>query len=298
MRLLLGLHIFILLFTGIKLNAQADFTASANKGCIPFDVKFAIDTSSIDITTVTVAEWDFGNGETVTANAEDTVTATFTEKRLYSVKLTINNDEANAVSRSGFIRGLDPLISDFDIVKDEDQPDYTYSFYPTIEISDTSADYNFVWEHFSDDGTSLRRIAYLVDASNSEEAIEQYTYADTGLYRVSLTLRQLKDEYNCESVTIKDLLISEEFIVGNVFSPLTTDYFIIDPENNAITLNFQLFTRTGVKVFEQKAPRIYWDGRNNSGLELGTGVYFYVIEAASGDPDGFYTKKGFIHLYR
>ena len=301
MRFLLGLHIFFFLFTGLILQAQVDFTASTRKSCVPFEVKFAIDTGSYDISTILTAEWDFGNGQTATADATDTVTTTYTEEGLYTVALTINGDTDNTVRRSGFINALEALDSDFSIEflgKDVDTLGYKYRFEPQyiLDLSDTVTNYHFIWEHTGEDLD--RRIVYLVDNTNPEDAIEEFTYPDTGLYTASLTIRQFNPDYVCTSVTSKDLLIAEEFVVPNVFSPTSTDYFIVDPEKDGITLDFQLFSRTGIKVFEQKAPIIYWDGRTNSGLELGTGVYFYAVQATGGDPEGFYTKKGFIHLFR
>ncbi len=297
MKLLRAIYITHLLFIGVLLKAQADFTSTNPEGCIPLEVDFAIDSNSYDLNTITAVRWDFGNGTVINAGAYDTVTATYNDVRRFSVSLTINNDNANSVARSGYINAVGPLNSDFRIVKEKEEPDYTYSFLPLVTMTDNGANYTFAWEHF-EGATSLRRIAYSANYSNPENAIEQYTYSDTGNYRVELLVRMIQSTYICESLTSKDLPVFEEFQVGNVFSPGTTDYFVVDPENVAVVLSFSLFSRAGIEVFEQEAPIIYWDGKDASGKDLSTGVYFYVIEALQGDANGFYTKKGFIHLFR
>lgn len=297
MRIRLILYTFSLFAIGLNLNAQADFISDIVEGCAPMRVNFIVDTA-YDISTVTVAEWDFGNGQTLIAdNPSDTVSAVYIEPRRYTVRLTINNDPANAVSRSGYINTHEPLNSDFALVELKDEPEYTYSFIPDIDISQSAANYTFVWEPWKD-SPEMIRIVRFADSSNPENALIDYTYADTGLYNVHLTVREVNADYFCESTTIKNLLIAEEFIVPNVYSPDNIDYYIVDPENSAVVLSFKLFARTGMKVFEQEAPIIYWDGRNSSGQDLQTGVYFYVMEATVGDIDGYYTKNGFIHLFR
>ncbi|QQS52186.1 MAG: gliding motility-associated C-terminal domain-containing protein [Bacteroidota bacterium] len=290
-------HIIFLLFIALLLQAQADFTSTNPEGCIPLEVDFAIDSSTYDLSTITAVSWDFGNGTVINAGAYDTVTAIYNDVRRYSVSLTINNNSAGTVARSGYINALGPLNSDFRIVKEKEEPDYTYSFHPLVEMTDNGANYTFAWEHF-EGATSLRRIAYSANYTNPENAIEQYTYPDTGNYRVELLVRMIQSTYICESLTSKDLPVFEEFEVGNVFSPGTTDYFVVDPENVAVVLSFTLFSRAGIEVFEQEAPIIYWDGKDASGRDLSAGVYFYTIEALQGDTAGFYSKKGFIHLFR
>lgn len=299
MRLKPILYLSLLLIGG-RLFAQADFTSNVTEGCVPLEVFFAIDTASYDISSITVAEWDFGNDSIVTTNnPADTVSTTYLDPKRYSVKLTINNDPDNSITRSGYVNAVAPLDSDFNMKEDPDALDYTFGFTPTIETLKADATYHFVWEYWDAD-VQLDRVVKIVDASNPENAADQYTFADTGAYDISLTVRELNPDYTCEAKTQKELLIVEEFVIPNAYSPESVAYFIVDPENPSIVLSFQLFSRTGMKVFEQEAPVVYWDGRTSAGQDLGEGVYFYVVKAtsASDDPEGYYTKNGFIHLFR
>ncbi len=303
MRRLLKLQIFLLFFLSGAINAQEGFTSDVTQGCVPFTVKFAINTTNIDITALSTAVWNFGNGESISAPVSDTVSVTYSDDvessgTSYSVSVNIDNGAAGDTI-SDYISAYPGLDSDFDVIFERDLTEYTYSFEPEMDIldSDTSTDYLFTWEHLQNN-TTLRRIVNYVDYSNPENAYEQYTYSDTGHYTVNLSVTKIAANYTCKSSSSEVLAISNEFIVPNVFCPLSSDYLIIDPNNTAITLSFQLFSRTGLKVFEREAPIIYWDGRSSSGYELGTGVYYYVISALEDDPDGNYQKKGFIHLFR
>lgn len=298
MRVLFITSIIILLCTNLRVQAQADFTASVTEGCTPLRVSFAIDTASYDISAITVAEWDFGNDSVVVADSPtDTVSTTYLDPKRYHVTLTINNDAENATTRSGLINATPGIDSDFSIVESAGDLEYTYVFEPVIRELNVGSEYLFVWEYYHGN-TELVRIVKEVDHSSLSNATDKYTFADTGLYNIRLTIQETTATNNCESHTRKNLLVSPEFKIANAYSPSSADYFIIDPENPAVVLSFELFSRTGLKVYEQESPLIYWDGRTNSGLELGEGVYFYVIKSTTPDPAGFYSKSGFIHLFR
>ncbi|HEX2394967.1 MAG TPA: gliding motility-associated C-terminal domain-containing protein, partial [Bacteroidales bacterium] len=75
------------------------------------------------------------------------------------------------------------------------------------------------------------------------------------------------------------------------------DLFIIHSEGD-IPLRIRIFSRTGILVYESEGPVITWNGETASGDKLKTGIYYYTLEAISGDPHKWYTKTGFIHMYR
>jgi hypothetical protein len=298
MRIPLIVYTFALLSIGLPIAAQTDITWDVDEGCAPLRVRFAVDISTSSAIPADTATWDFGNGQTVSASVEDTVETIFTEYRTaYTISLSITGSVSETITK--FYNGVrGPLISNFSIEKNRDEPDYTYTFTPTIDSLKVASNYTFAWEHrLYSDSSLLSNTTYL-SVTDLNEVIEQYTYADTGIYLVSLRIQEVNPTYTCRSITDTILTVRNEFIVGNVFTPETTDYFIIDPKNSEVVLSFKLFSRTGIKIFEQEAPLIYWGGTNDSGQKLGNGVYFYVVEATQGDTSGFYTKKGFIHLFR
>ncbi len=92
--------------------------------------------------------------------------------------------------------------------------------------------------------------------------------------------------------------IAGELNVPNVFSPNGDAHNpYIEVETDGISIyEFSIFTRTGTRIYFTRSPRIFWDGRNNAGMEQREGVYYYVIsEDGASDP---YIKTGFIYLFR
>jgi hypothetical protein len=295
MRLSKLLSAFCFSFLLLPLTAQVDFYWDVDTGCVPLRVIFTIDSSSIDVSTITSAEWDFGNDSTILVGDARPVATTFIETGLYRIELTINN----GLSVSKFYNGALPALNPrFRMVQDSDLEDYSYALIPRQPIDNPEALYYFSWEHYDSDGLELKpRVTKIVDIDNPEDATDQITYPDVGTYEAYLHLRFNAPTYSCEAEYDSVIIIRDEFIVPNVYLPKTGEYYTIETRDEVV-LSFQLFSRTGLKVFEQEAPGIFWDGRNSAGQELGTGVYFYIIEATQGDEEGFYTKNGFIHLFR
>lgn len=62
--------------------------------------------------------------------------------------------------------------------------------------------------------------------------------------------------------------------------------------------NLQIFSRLGRKVFERADYVNQWEGQSDTGGELPTGTYFYVINFDSEDPDFGNQATGWIYLNR
>ncbi len=91
---------------------------------------------------------------------------------------------------------------------------------------------------------------------------------------------------------------SATLVVPNVFTPNGDgihDYFEVATDGVAV-YEFNVFTRTGTRIFRSNSPRIFWDGTNSAGLDLKEGVYYYVIEE-EGD-SAPYSSAGFVYLFR
>ena len=92
--------------------------------------------------------------------------------------------------------------------------------------------------------------------------------------------------------------IDSSLVIPNVFTPNGDgihDYFEVNTDGVTV-YDFYVFTRTGTQVFHSNSPRIFWDGTNSAGIDLGEGVFYYVIEA-EGDLAP-YSSAGFIYLFR
>jgi len=143
--------------------------------------------------------------------------------------------------------------------------------------------------------------AYVFDWSgtqepNSEDGIPlvSYEFNTIGTYTFNVSIYEDisgKTYTDSKTFEIRDLII-----VPNVFTPNgdgVNDLFVV--KANGITpLEIWIYSRTGTKVFNEKAPIIVWDGRNASGSELSQGIYYYVLK--SDDPT-ILGQNGFFHLY-
>ena len=70
------------------------------------------------ITNASVVTWDFGDGNALTASADDQVTHTYDKAGTYNVKLTATNDQGSAVSEKTVVAGNDNDQSIIDEMKD------------------------------------------------------------------------------------------------------------------------------------------------------------------------------------
>jgi gliding motility-associated-like protein len=105
-----------------------------------------------------------------------------------------------------------------------------------------------------------------------------------------------------EQLVVLDSLATDStggvLAVPNVFTPNgdgVNDYFEVTTDGIRV-YDFNVFTRTGTRVFHSLSPRIFWDGKSNTGKDLQAGVYYYLIEEQD-DPEPF-EEAGFMHLFR
>jgi hypothetical protein len=293
MRLLRVAHIiFLPLFFACYIQGQVDFTASETDGCTNFRVKFSIDYSTIDIADINSVKWHFGFGDTIRAIDPDTIV--YTQEGQYTVVLIINDDPAMTAVKENFITVHHTLNAIFR--HEEFQINNNYQFIPLDHITDLTANYTYDWLYLRQNrDTAIHHIKNGITATNQLIAIDTVTL-ETGRFPVSLTI--IDNSNGCISSYETEVRIFDDITIPNVFVPENHHFFEIDPKDLSIVLLFQVYTRYGLLVFKQESPHIIWDGRNNYGTELNTGVYYYILEAVQGDLTEKYSKKGFIHLFR
>lgn len=301
----LFLTVVSLAFCGI-LSAQIDFYADDTVDCNPAFIKFSLDHTTVDTNTLTSVDWNFGNGQTVTSFNPPTVF--YSSPGSYTVSIVIDGNTGSPITKTNYIVIHETVSADFEF--EITTPPYQYRFSPLGTITEPAVNNFFRWSYYNDQSDMIRNITYIVNSTDQANARDNFEFPDTGYYTVALNIRS---PFGC-SDSVSQLIHVQEvadttdpndttgadstFVVGNVFAPESEGYFIIDPEDDAVVLSFQLFSRTGVIVYKAESPVIYWDGKTNSGRDLETGVYFYVLEALRGDPDKYYSVRGFIHLFR
>ncbi|MFO7371340.1 MAG: gliding motility-associated C-terminal domain-containing protein [Bacteroidales bacterium] len=275
LRLILYLFLSILAF---PVKGQYDFTVSDAAGCTPMKIKYSlINTATVD--SIDQVTWDFDNGETSSSIDPDTVTYDQQGSYTPTLVITFDNNYELWITKTSYIqahRTINASYSYKDTISD-----LVYVFEQTA-ILDTGVDYTFEWDI---EGFALRTGTRQV-----------YTFPDTGSYSVTLTLT---DEFGCSSQATGEVSILEEIRIQNVFTPNNdgdNDYFIVNT-GSSLPVIVKIFTRTGVLLYEAEGTIVTWDGYTATGQKIKPGIYFYVIEALSGDPDGKYSKAGALYMY-
>lgn len=122
----------------------------------------------------------------------------------------------------------------------------------------------------------------------------------TGCYYISAV-----DSFSNESVLSSRLCLDEcsNYILPNVFSPNNdkiNDIYIPLRTAYVDKVDFQVFNRWGLLVFQTDHPDLNWDGKILGTDDLvSSGVYYYICEVFEPRLGGIesYTLTGFIYVY-
>jgi gliding motility-associated-like protein len=280
----------MLIFRGV--NAQPDFTADITEGCTPLTVQFAVDQSTVDMDTITRIDWYLGMGDTLRAVSLDTSVFTFPREGAFNITMVLNGNREAPVIKPGYITVHRTVIATFRY--EEYASNYNYRFVPLDTITDTAATYFYTWQYDKLTGIDPRVHDYIITVGNQLDAIDSVTL-DTGIYRVQLVI---DDNYGCISRSADTVQIADVIKLPNLFVPRVEGFYIIDPKDVNTVLKIEVFNRYGMLVFSQEAKLINWDGRDNAGQDLNTGVYYFILRSVRGDLAKRYNQNGFIHLYR
>lgn len=288
--------IFLFLSCRIAFTQTTIFYGDDPVGCAPHTVQFTFDDpANIDTDTITTVSWSFGNGQT--SNQINPPLVTYNNPGTYTVSVIINGYSTTPFVKTDYISVGRKVIATFEI--GETDTLLTYELLPQSNITDASATYFYRW-HVSSADSIYPTVTKIVNTGNIDNREKIVEFSDAGNFLISLVIT---DTYGCKDSIAQQLLVTvpdTALRIQNVFAPNspTMPYFVIDPGNPSITLLFEVFTRTGILVYKTESQTVYWDGKNFSGQDLNTGVYFYSLKAVKGDPTGYYTKQGFFHLYR
>jgi PKD repeat protein len=153
--------------------AHASFVADVTSGAAPLTVTFT-DQSNGDVST---RNWDFdGDGYVDAANPDEPVEYTYASSGVYSVSLEVSGPLAgsDAMTRTDYIEVFQSVQSDFTADPTSGEAPLTVTF-TDLSTGDIT---NREWD-FDGDGVA--------DAANPSAPIE-YTYAEPGVYDVTLTV--------------------------------------------------------------------------------------------------------------
>ena len=110
-----------------------------------------------------------------------------------------------------------------------------------------------------------------------------------------------KNSFGCADTFKISIIVDSysELIIPNVFTPNydnINDLFTVK-SIGLKTINAQLFSRWGLKMYEWNDINGGWDGKTCSGDSVPSGTYFYIIKAKGYDGKQ-YDLKGSFSLFR
>jgi len=149
------------------------------------------------------------------------------------------------------------------------------------------------------DGT-LELIHTLFDA---DDTIYNHTL-DIGL--AGCYLVTAVDSFSNESRNIARVCVDvchSKYVLPNVFTPdgnSTNDKLTPIESDNVDKVDFKLFNRQGILVFETNDPQINWDGKyKDNGKQVSPGVYYYVCDVYERRLSGLEPRNitGFVHIF-
>ncbi|WP_448104633.1 PKD domain-containing protein [Pedobacter panaciterrae] len=241
-----------------------NFTADKTVGCPGLQVKFT-NTTTGGLSYL----WDFGDGTTSTEFEPTHVYSGSLSS--YTVTLTATNSLncPNTLIQSDYIKITAPPIAQFSVDPgiEISIPSYTFSF---IDQSTNSPD-QWLWD-FGDGITSIDRNP-------------KHTYADTGLYKVTL---KVINQSGCFTSSFKNVRISG--VPGYLFVP---NSFIPGSESSELrqfrakgsgikSWRMSVFNKWGQLIWEttkldEGHPQEGWDGTYRN-VELPQSVYYWKID--------------------
>lgn len=272
MKKLLLYILTLIVLSQFKVDAQTISTSTTN-GCDSLTVKFTYN----DIVAVTNYKWTFGDG---TESNEESPQHKYTAPGKYTVSVFINNSTTEADIKSDLIQIGKTPKSNFTSKDTLGYGSRYLSFNPIVQET-APFDYSYAWS--------------LSDGATSGTSHFVHQFDTTGKYDVQLIISDTK---GCADTISRTLEVANKVPVPTVFTPNDDgmhDLFVIEGDGKT-TFSMQIFTRTGLKVFETTAIVLVWDGRTFSGEKVRNGIYYYVLESKDGPQK--ITQTGFFYIYQ
>lgn len=263
-------------FTGIyQLNAQVEILLTENSGCDSLLIDASLAPEDV-YDTITSLTWSIEeNGLNASG---DKAGFLLKEPGEYSLTVQINNDYSLEYPSKLIVYSspdADFTFSDTGSVKG-----YKREFRP-LENSGELLNCTFEW--------------YIGEKFIANTPEISYNFAEKGHHPVRLTVT---NEDGCSSSSSRMVIVAELLECPNVFTPNMdgyNDFFNVETDGNTV-YSFQVFSRTGLKVYHTESPYISWDGRSLSGVEMQPGIYYYLIETVNSDENE--KISGFVHLIK
>ncbi len=250
----------------------ADFSVETVAGCEPLEVAF----TDLSTGNITGWAWDFGD------SATDTVANpvhTYADPGVYDVRLTVSGAAgADTLTVAGLITVGNPVTAAFSVAARAGTMPVTFDF---TDESTGERDF-WIWD--------------FGDASTDTVQNPTHTYADLGIYPVTLITG---NSCRQDTLTVIDAVVSSAASpvgdelpgrfrlsqnVPNPFNPQTTIAFDL-PQPARVSLSVYDLSGRLVRSLlrgESMEPgrrSVVWNGKDDAGQQVATGVYLYAIDA-------------------
>lgn len=266
----------------INFEVEAKFTATPKTGCQPLQVTFTNQSKK-----ATQFFWDFGDGSAIDTTVNPV--HTYLKPGKYKVKLTsIDSFSCNlSITDSTIIDVLESPVADFEFKARECSAEF--------EFTDKSQNYTDPTWNFGD------------STGNFKEENPKHTFIKSGDFRVLLTVKHpVSGCIDTQTVLIKqydDPLRTLK--VPNVITPNgdgKNDCFTIEGITPGCDeIEVWIYDRWGMLIFHGNLPQDCWNAKlNNTGATVPGGVYYYIMEFKSKNPNVPAKAKynGVIHVLR
>ncbi|MCO6495568.1 MAG: gliding motility-associated C-terminal domain-containing protein [Bacteroidetes bacterium] len=262
----------------VTYNIDADFDAAPISGCSPLTVDF--NNKSIGGKNFL---WDFGDGTTDTTQNPSHV---FDNEGLYSVKLMITD--------SFSCNNIDSASITIEVLKGPK---------PQFEFENSFCELETRFKNTTEDKHAILEWDF-GDSSKSFEDNPVHQFPHGGIFKVVLRLEN--PDNGCIDSLDTTLVFAEypftNLQIPNVFTPnndgLNDCYRVLGISDECEQGKIVIYDRWGLVVYKGNLATECWNGRiNNTGEELPTGVYYYLITTERNKKTNIETN-GVIHLIR
>jgi gliding motility-associated-like protein len=243
-------------------SPTASFSGNNLLGCAPVCTDFT-DLSTVIGSTITNWQWTV---EGQNPSSLQNPTFCFNNPGLFDASLVVTSTDGctSTITMSDYV-----VVNANPVASFIYSPDVIYESEPTVYFTNTSSGANNYGWSFGDGGSSVL-------------ANPTYTYADTGIYCIQLTV---SNNAGCIDTTAQCLQIIPEFTIyiPNSFSPNMDE---INPifkvyGRGIAKLEARIFDRWGEEIFSFFDINKGWDGTTTDGYNCQLGVYVYKVTATN-----------------
>ncbi len=261
----------------------------------PLEVSFSGYGTDLD-GTITKYEWDFGDETTATGQF---VTHTYSEPEVYRAVLSVTDSDGNIGQDSIYIRvreaGFPQASAGADPVSEESS--FTVHFTGTGSDPDGSIA-KYEWD-FDGDGT--------VDYSSKVSGDVVHNYTQVGEYEAVLKVTDDEGNVDVDYVTVQAGFGIRAARDTEIFDPTMGQTGVIDFSlTSGASLTLRILDRQFNVVrtlfenepYEPGAHSAAWDGKDDGGAVVGSGIYYFVMDYQTEGRSGSLDLTGDVSLAR